>query len=219
MYTIISLSLGALILVVVVWKLRGNYEIRKSVESQEQRRKIREGAKRTLVWLQELSKKDLLKEDTDWSVDKDDWTNLVDLRNEGKKEMIGLGTTNEEVDTLFQTFRKKRDLRGMWNHLTCNLKTTDYSEDMFYYYLDERNEFLKENGLTASDFGSNENTPDIEKDFFLRLAKHVRGKVLVYISKAETSLADLKTEKSTLPFKNEDFGLTEVRRRIDQLLK
>jgi hypothetical protein len=204
---------GVVILVVVTWKLRGKYDLQKNVEFQEKRRRANNSAKMFITWLWESNKEPLaVKPGTP---NNDDWNNLIKLRQERGKVLDELGFTAAEIDAMERNYQ----MRVEWSSLMEDLKTTNYSEETFDYCLKKRNELLEENRKTLFDFGvTHDDTGELRSAFFIRLAKHSGSEALQHISKAEKCLRTLRSERSTLPFKDEDFGITEVKRRLNQLL-
>jgi hypothetical protein len=200
-------------MIVATWKLRGKYDLQKNIEFQEKRRDAHNSAKRFITWLWETNKEPLATKPG--APDNDDWNNLIKLRQEGEKVLDELGFTAAEIDAMERNYQ----MRVEWSRLMEDLKTTNYSEEMFDFYLRKRSELLEENGKTLFDFGvTHDDTGELRSAFFVRLAKHCRDEALGHINKADKCLSALRSERSTLPFKNEDFGIAEVRHRLGQLL-
>ena len=107
-----------------------------------------------------------------------------------------------------------------WNGLMRNLTEIDYSVEMFEHYLKERSELLQKHGKTILDFGVNQDdTADLWKAFNLRFVRHVSEKTLEHVSAAQREILRLKTVQFDYEFENQDFGLAEVRRQLERLMK
>ena len=210
--------LGVITLVIFVWKLRGKYEVQKSTEYQENQRKKLENAKRSLAWLREQSKKPLSEPYERYGRDGDySWRNqFYSFWHEGGNSVLKkLDTTRDEVVFLI----KAHDIRLEWCDLADELNTTDYNEKHFEYYLKSRIEFLEKNGKKLQDFGiDHDDTEELRSAFFVRFARRKANEALVQINKAEYCLSEFKSGTSTLRLQDEDFGLTEAKRRISRLL-
>jgi hypothetical protein len=89
------------------------------------------------------------------------------------------------------------------------------SERMFDYYLNKRHEYLQATGKTLLDFGVVGNdVAKLRRAFYVRIAKHTSQRALDALKGVEKELSSLKTERFLLPKDEDDFGLTEVKRRI-----
>ena len=211
--TTLLLVIVAIVLVKATWYLRGRHELRKTTEYQQQQAKIRESAKWALEWLRSLNNQplgDRIPKNIEYS---ECFYNLRGIEKKGELKQIG--TTANELTQL----RHFYDIKKGWCKQMDSLETEYYSASSFEYDLQSRLEFLKENNKTLADFGiTRDDTADLRKAFHKRLAKYVREKVLQEIKEIEKVLTEFKTDASTLPVKDYDFGLSEVRRRLDNLL-
>lgn len=198
-----------LIVIAVVWQLKGHIEQKKRAEYLLQRDAVKNGALIVLKQLRKI-KDEPYSQPITIKIDNDHWNNLVDAQTD-KEVLREIGTTRAEIIDLHNVMA----LKHSWFNLMQDINRINHSKSMFEYYLKERTKLLAENNMTLADFGvMQDDTDELWKGFRSRFAKHIRMKALGEVDQIREELLKLG---SVLQFDDEDFGLSEVVRRLDKL--